>query len=87
MKKFALVPLFAIALVAGCQDQKVVKELPVEPSIPSFSADLAGESGFIASDESTVCVAYKADLEAAKAANEADKVATFTAIIEDACTN
>ena len=86
MKKFAFVPLFAIALVAGCQDQKAAKELPVEPSIPSFSADLAGESGLVSSEESTVCSAYKADLEAAKTANDADKVATFTAIIEDACT-
>ena len=87
MKKFAFVPLFAIALVAGCQDQKVAKETPVEPNIPAFSADLAGESGFIDTGESTVCVAYKADLAAAQAANDAGKVATFTAIIEDACTN
>ena len=87
MKKFAFVPLFAIALVAGCQDQKVAKELPVEPSIPAFSAEMSGDPNAIASEESTVCVAYKADLAAAQTANDTEKVATFTAIIEDACTN
>ncbi len=86
MKKFALLPIVALVFASACDARQDQQKQLVEPSIPSFSADLAGESGSVDTGESTVCTAYKADLDAAKAANDAEKVATFTAIIEDACT-
>jgi hypothetical protein len=86
MKKFAFLPIVALVFASACDARQDQRQQIIEPSIPSFSADLAGESGSVDTGESTVCTAYKADLDAAKAANDAEKVATFTAIIEDACT-
>ena len=69
MKKFAFIPLFAIALVAGCQDNQVGKQQPVEGAaadltVPSFSAS----SGETVSLEglSSVCVAYIEQRDALK---------------------
>ncbi len=87
MKKLAFLPIAAFVFASACDARQDPQQQPVEPNIPSFSADLAGESGTVDSGESTVCSAYKTDLAAAKAANDAGKVATFEAIIEDACTN
>ncbi len=88
MKKFAFLPIAALVFASACDARKDQQQQIIEPSIPAFSADIAGENGSVAdTGESTVCFAYKADLAAAKTANDADKIATFTAIIEDACTN
>ena len=86
MKKFAFLPLAAIILASACDARQDSKQQPIEPSIPSFSADIGGESGTVDTGESTVCTTYKADLAAAKSANDAEKVVTFQAIVDDACT-
>ncbi len=87
MKKFAFLPIVALVFASACDARQDQRQQIIEPSIPSFSADLAGESGSVDTGESTVCFAYKADLAAAQTAGDADKIATFSAIIEDACTN
>lgn len=89
MKKFAFVPLFAIALVVGCD---AAKEAPVTPEAPavteisgaSFSSS-AGEASISLEGQSTVCIAYQQSRDEAAAANDAQMVADLEQVIATNC--
>lgn len=97
MKRFALVPLFALAIV-GCSDRRQDQPQLTEPNIPPISADLMGVNMSMtgeATGSSTVCDAYQVSLSSAKAELEKNsgdatlqqKVTTFEEIVADACDN
>ncbi len=95
MKKFAFLPIAALVFASACDARKDQKQQPVEPSIPSFSADLAGENGTLVTGRPAVCVAYDNEIVRTKAQlernpSDADLQAEVTMleqIITDSCSN
>ena len=90
MRHLALPALAILALTAACKDQP--KQTPTEPD-PEAAAAVAEAVSPPAAGESTLCAAYRRQLGEAGAAlarTDADpsleeSVATYQAVIADAC--
>lgn len=94
MRHLALSAVAALALLGGCQDKP--HQTPTEPPAEAASSAVSAPdavAGKAASEESTLCAAYRGQLREARAAlarqpgkeSLQETVATFEMVIADAC--
>lgn len=88
MRHLAFSAVAALALLAGCKDQP--EQTPTEPAASVVTAEVRTPTQ---EGESTLCAAYRQRLGESRAAlarsgpdeSLKDKVATYEAVIADAC--